>query len=261
MKILTAMDDMQFNMKLKKELPNEEIMIDISYLDGIIEMLKSNSDIDIIIISENIINKDKFPEIIKKVKEVNNKIQIYVFLLKDNLTFRKILISYGIEQIFLNNEISIKQLARIIKRDINIKNKELLKELNELKSKVFELENTNNLHLYNPNNGNFKVLKDLRFQNLISKISKRINFKIFLNKNNNKNKNKNKSKNKSKNIQNLIKVNNKTETINRSYNISLKEEKRIKKEIKKEIIKNFKKNEILKLKQKFELIDLMFKEN
>ena len=67
MKIATAIGDTYINEKLKK-IDNVEIIgKDISYQEGVIKILEEKKDIDVIILSNNILGEYDFIELINKI--------------------------------------------------------------------------------------------------------------------------------------------------------------------------------------------------
>ena len=67
-KIVTAIGNKNINLKLKQEEKIEVIGEDIQYEDGILELLEKEININFLIISEEIVNKNKIINLIEKIK-------------------------------------------------------------------------------------------------------------------------------------------------------------------------------------------------
>ena len=63
-KIVTAIGNKNINLKLKQEEKIEVIGEDIQYEDGILELLEKEININFLIISEEIVNKNKLINLI-----------------------------------------------------------------------------------------------------------------------------------------------------------------------------------------------------
>lgn len=142
MKIITALTNPVINNKLKK-IKNFEIMCnDIQYQEGIIEILEKNNGIELAIISELLPGTLKIEELVNQIRLINNKIDIIVILNEKNEKTKNNLISFGIVDIYYNNEISIDELIKIIQKKDDIqKEDEINKEIKNLKKII--LENSN----------------------------------------------------------------------------------------------------------------------
>ena len=96
MKIATAIGDTYINEKLKK-IDNIEIVgKDISYQEGVIEILEEKKDIDVLILSNNILGEYDFIELINKIIKVSNKVELIVFLKERNINIENYLYSKNI---------------------------------------------------------------------------------------------------------------------------------------------------------------------
>lgn len=138
-KIVTALANPQINELLKKEKELEIIAPDIQYQEGIFEILNENKNIEKILISELLPGENNLQEIIKKIKEKNNKIEIIIFLEKENEYLENEIKNLGIKKIIYNNQMSIKEIIKLlIQNEENIE--ELKKEIQNLK-KILEQNN------------------------------------------------------------------------------------------------------------------------
>ena len=101
--------------KILKKIIKSEIVIEknIIYKEAILDMLKKNINIDIIIISEKIPGDIDFIKLIKKIRNRNKKIKIIIILY--NKKIEKDLRKNKIEEIYYNNIISIFKLINNLK--------------------------------------------------------------------------------------------------------------------------------------------------
>lgn len=137
-KIITALGNENVNDKLKEYKNIKVIMRDIQYKEGIIEILEKQNEIDYIILSEILPGEIEIENLINKIKEINNKINIILILEKENEDLEnKIKINKKIN-IFYNNQIKIKELAELIISKNN--NEDLKKEIQKL-NKIIEQKN------------------------------------------------------------------------------------------------------------------------
>jgi len=152
MNIITALKNPNINKKIKEKTSFNIIGNDIQYQEGIIEMLEKNGEIDLIIISELLPGEYSFRDLINKIKQINNKIDIIPILKEKNEEFNNYLISKGIFNIFFNNELTIEELIKIINEKNNIKKEiEINEEIKKLKKIILEKNNKkikNNLLKY-----------------------------------------------------------------------------------------------------------------
>ena len=153
-KIVTAIGNKNINLKLKQEEKIKVIGEDIQYEDGILELLEKEININFLIISEEIVNKNKLINLIEKIKLINKYIKIILILENKNEELENILISKGIFKIIYNNQMTITDLIKILnKRDDD--NEELKKELINLRKLIMENSQKNNSYKIN-NKNNFK---------------------------------------------------------------------------------------------------------
>lgn len=137
-KIMTAIGDQNLNQKLKQEDAFEVITDDVPYKEGIIEILEKKQ-IDFLILSELLPGEIEIKELIEKIKSISSHIQIILFLEKQNQELENYLYAKGVYAIFYDNQIEISKVVEFIKGEQN-ENKQLKKELEELKQFVIEKE-------------------------------------------------------------------------------------------------------------------------
>lgn len=142
MKILTALNNNKIYEKLKKEFKNSKkyqiLHKDIIYKEGIIEFLKVNSDINLLILNTNIDGNIHIFTLVKEILEINKHIEIIVILKEDNIEIRKFLSSYNINKVLIEGLFKFDELLQKITNDNSIKQKTIEKELEELRNIIFE---------------------------------------------------------------------------------------------------------------------------
>lgn len=161
LKIITALENEYINNKLKKIKDIKIITKDIQYKEGILEILEYITDIDYILLNNNLEGEISINELIEKIKEINENIKIILIINKkeeknkyiDNKKYYKVFYENEIkENIFNNNFNLIKSIEKNSKK-INVpiekterrldieeyknnkkyKNNEIKKEIKELK--------------------------------------------------------------------------------------------------------------------------------
>ncbi len=115
MKIITAVGNKKINEQLQKINNIQILNPDIQYKEGILEYLEKNQNVDIIFMSENLLGQIMLNELLEKIKKINNKIKIFIFILKENKGDRPKI--KNVEYIFLE-KISTESILEIL----NIKN-------------------------------------------------------------------------------------------------------------------------------------------
>ena len=80
LKIMTALENENINKELRKIKNIEIVSKDIQYKEGILEILEDNKNIDFIFINKNIEGEISFENLVKKIKEINNKIKIILVI-------------------------------------------------------------------------------------------------------------------------------------------------------------------------------------
>ena len=192
MKVITAIGNEYLNNKLKEQNNIEIICNDIIYREGILEIIEKYEDIDLLIFSELLAGEIELKELIGKIKEKNNKIEIIIILEEKNEKLENYLYSKGINKIIYNNKINFDELINLINSE-GENEEDLKEEINKLKNII--LENQNNKNKLN----NKKIIKNNNRNNKIKNKGKIINnnYNNILNNseiNNNFNKNNNSKK-------------------------------------------------------------------
>ncbi len=179
-KIITAINNPKLNEQLKKENNFKIIGKDIQYKEAILETLEKNKNIDIIIISEQILGEIKFEKLIKNIKLINENIKIIFILEVENNDLEKILKENNIKEIYYNNKINLFELIKIInKKEINMEEEiiKLKKIIKENKINYNKLENNDLIeNQLNSKKKNINELKNNKIKKDQNKISKIITF-------------------------------------------------------------------------------------
>ena len=106
MKILTAMGNPELNMKMQEYEEFEIISKDIQYKEGILEILEDKKEVDILILTNNILGELDFKELINKIIKIKNNLKIIVFLDKEDEKIEQYLNSKNIYKIYFLNKIN-----------------------------------------------------------------------------------------------------------------------------------------------------------
>ncbi len=176
-KIITAIGNENLNKRLKQENTLEIIGEDIQYKEGILELLEQNKNIDFLILSELIPGEITLKELIEKIKIINANIQIILFLEEKREELENYLYTKGINFIFYHNQINSSEIIELIKNEKEDINKQLKKEVEELKKlllakeKITEIQESNlpKEKTQNKLNENLNKIKKHKFINSIIK--------------------------------------------------------------------------------------------
>lgn len=144
-KVITALGECTINEKLRERKIYEVIGNDIPYQEGVIDVLESNSLIDVLIVSESLIGEYEIKEFINKIKRINPYIEIMFFMITYNNELEIFLQSNGISKIFRDGENTIDEIIDNICKKNNEKdlNEEIIK-LKRLLSEKEEIKNSKN---------------------------------------------------------------------------------------------------------------------
>ena len=139
-KIVTAVGNPILNKELKKYSEFNVVGNDISYFEGILELLEQNNDINYIIIGD-FINKKNIDNLINEIIKNNKKIKLIAIINRDNNTIENYLLEKGINEIFYN-DVDLYELINLLKtKNIEYLNIELREEINNLKKLISEKNN------------------------------------------------------------------------------------------------------------------------
>ena len=174
MNIITAINNEKIFKKLENQNNINIISKDIQYKEGIIELLGKNKNVHYIIINENLNGQIKIEQLIKKIKNINNKINIIIILNKKDLIKEEYLLKNKIKFIYtevlsvenilelmfeknkiiaiIGNEGTGKTITTIILSQILIKYKNkkiLIVEDNIRKNSILKVSKTKNINMKN----------------------------------------------------------------------------------------------------------------
>ena len=130
-KIITALGNPILNNELRKYSEFEVIGKDIQYMDGIIELLEINPNINYLILSEILDGQTDLTDLIDKIIKINRKIKIIIILNDKNIEIEEKLAQKGIYDI-LYDKTDIIEIINLLKtKNIEYLNKELREEINK----------------------------------------------------------------------------------------------------------------------------------
>ena len=141
-KIITALAEPQLNNELKKEKDFIVIGKDIQYQEGVIEILETEKEVDFLIISEALPGNEKLENLIEKIKQINNEVNIGIILENKKEELEKNLYSKNV-YLILYNKIEIKEIIKLIKNKKEDENEKIKKEINDLKKIIIEQNSKN----------------------------------------------------------------------------------------------------------------------
>ena len=116
-RIITALGINSLNSKLKEDESIEVIGNDIPYQDGVLDTLKGNSEINVLVLHENLVGEYEIKEFINKIFEINNNIEIVVFMETENTRLRNYLEKKNISKIFVDGECGLNEIIYKILKD------------------------------------------------------------------------------------------------------------------------------------------------
>ena len=168
-KIILAINNRKIEDKIFNNIDNKNIELNIlQYREAILEMLGKEKEVDSIFINESLPGIISIEELIKKIKIINNKVNLFLFLEKEDINKKNKLKKLGINNIYLIKKINIKNIINLLNNNL-IKNKKIKNKINYF--------NKNKIKYF------FSKIK-------INKIINYKKFKIIKNKENNNKKNK-----------------------------------------------------------------------
>lgn len=141
-KIITALAEPQLNNELKKEKDFIVIGKDIQYQEGVIEILETEKEVDFLIISEALPGNEKLENLIEKIKQINNEVNIVIILENKKEELEKNLYSKNV-YLILYNKIEIKEIIKLIKNKKEDENEKIKKKINDLKKIIIEQNSKN----------------------------------------------------------------------------------------------------------------------
>lgn len=138
MKILTAMGNPELNMKMQEYEEFEIISKDIQYKEGILEILEDKKEVDILILTNNILGELDFKELINKIIKIKNNLKIIVFLDKEDEKIEQYLNSKNIYKIYFLNKINFDLFIKDFFKNSQKNNFKIAQEIQEFKGLIYE---------------------------------------------------------------------------------------------------------------------------
>lgn len=133
MKIITAIGNQELNESLR-EIPNIEVIgKDIQYQEGILDVLETKEDIDIVALSNLLPEEMNFLYLIDRIKKIKENVEIVVFLEKEDIKIENFLNSKKIYKIYHLDENGIEVFINSL-RNTNDVSLGISKEIEELKN-------------------------------------------------------------------------------------------------------------------------------
>ena len=129
-KIILAMENKKIEDKILKNINDKSIEFNIlQYREAILEILGKEKEIDSIFINEKLPGIISIEELIKKIKIINNKVNLFLFLEKEDINKKNKLKKLGINNIYLIKKINIKNIINLLNNNL-IKNKKIKNKIN-----------------------------------------------------------------------------------------------------------------------------------
>lgn len=139
-KIITALGVNSLNSKLKEQEDVEIIGNDIPYQDGVLDILKGNSEINVLILHEDLVGEYEIKDFIEKILEINKEIEIIVFMENEDWKLKSFLEKKGIYKIFIDGQYGINE---IINKILSSEGKSYNIEIEKLKEMINSNKNKN----------------------------------------------------------------------------------------------------------------------
>jgi len=140
-RIVTGLANPILNEKLRSLCKYEVLLKDIQYQEGILEFLRENSNIDILILSELLPGELEKTKFIDSICNLASNIKIIMILEKEENNFKNFLLSKGINNIFCDSKVELEDIIQAIDNDYKEKlyeniPPEILNEINYLKGVI-----------------------------------------------------------------------------------------------------------------------------
>ena len=120
-----AINNRKIEDKIFNNIDNKNIELNIlQYREAILEMLGKEKEVDSIFINESLPGIISIEELIKKIKIINNKVNLFLFLEKEDINKKNKLNKLGINNIYLIKKIKKKNIINLLNNNL-IKNKKI----------------------------------------------------------------------------------------------------------------------------------------
>lgn len=113
-KVITAIGERNLNEELKKYDILDIVTSDIQYKEGILEVLESENNIDVLIFNEEIEGNIEFEDLIDTIKLLNKEIEIIIILKEQNFDKINYLKNKKITKIFLKDEFNVNAVVEAV---------------------------------------------------------------------------------------------------------------------------------------------------
>ena len=154
-KIILAITNNKLEEKIRENNNIKIICNNLQYREAILEILEKNKNIDFILINEKLLGIISIEELIKKIKIINNKINIIIFLEKENINKIIKLKNLNVNNIYMDKKININKIINLIIQNNNkIKDKKTEEKINN------KISSKNNKLIRINNSKNIKLNKD-----------------------------------------------------------------------------------------------------
>lgn len=135
-RLITAVGTNELNKLIKEKGVYEVVGNDIPYQDGVLDILKENSNIEILVLSETLPGEEDIRKFIRKTKEINPCLEIMFFMKEMNEEIKNFLTGMGINKIFVDRTNSLEQIINEIcqvnrEADLNLEIERLRKMIEE----------------------------------------------------------------------------------------------------------------------------------
>ena len=129
-KIILAINNRKIEDNIFNNIDNKNIELNIlQYREAILEMLGKEKEVDSIFINESLPGIISIEELIKKIKIINNKVNLFLFLEKEDINKKNKLKKLGINNIYLKKKINIKNIINLLNNNL-INNKKIKNKIN-----------------------------------------------------------------------------------------------------------------------------------
>lgn len=175
-KVITALGFNSVNLKMKEKKEVEVIGNDIPYQDGVLDILKENSEIDTLALNENLVGEYEIRDFIDKIIEINKNIEIIFFMENENYKLREYLEKKEISKIVIMSELKDDDIIKMI-LEVN----DLKKQIDNLSEIIKFKKNTKKLRISKviAIAGNYGSGKSL-ITSLMGKAAKKNNLKTII---------------------------------------------------------------------------------
>ena len=166
-KVILAMDNKKIEDKILKNINDKSIEFNIlQYREAILEILGKEKEIDSIFINEKLPGIISIEELIKKIKIINNKVNLFLFLEKEDINKKNKLNKLGINNIYLIKKINIKNIINLLNNNF-INKKKIENKINCFdKNKIKYFINKIKTNKFN----DYKIIKNKENKNKENKI-------------------------------------------------------------------------------------------